>query len=1621
MNSKLKKIRMRIITSILVIAMIVASMPTQSISATEKNDILDYLKEQLAEVSDKEREAVEEVYDDIKNGGIDKAGDWNTARYKDHLSWNYFHKAVQDDIIVKSQISDNKITKELSIRYSDKQIEQLDLKKKTGRADLAMKVKNTDGSVNTYLWEVKPASYIKDPNRTKGLLQLTNYVQSSSEYRIGNTSGTDISGGVFEKGKYIITYKNMKNGLILYWFQRKQDEETQPETQPAEAVEKSDEKANAKDALIGWLPTPPVVIPDLPGVEVAPGITVDELDLETLGKRVAAACAIAASIAVVCKYSKQLSSVMIAMGQRSVQFLTAMAMMPLTEANAAEIKRECDDYEDFLKIFYSGNYEDLYREAMENGESERLEDLIRGIQDDSQDYDKAGEAQPPRDPLIIDFGAEGIELKSLEHGVNFDLDNNGFAEKTAWIGKEDAFLALDRNENGKIDNGGELFGDQVILEDGKKSESGFEALSELDNNADGVIDKKDAVYEKLLLWTDINHNGKSESDELLGMKKSGVITISLDCKKESLVDDETGARIAETADVTIKAGDKKSVTKISEFWFPVNSSDTTQGDKVTAGNVPDIIQAVRDDKDGELADLCLDFLELDDVAEKRQCLKKILYLLTDANKISARSRGGNIDARDLKVIEEFMGREFVGVGGSSPNANAASILKEIYADIESKYYTLLNIYGALGGYLNAVYEYEDEDGKKALNLSFLYYVLDGKIADGENVDTLLYDFGVYFSTFDSMNKTKYFHEFKEHFAGVSEYYADQIDLAKTGTTYIGTNGRDSYGGSSYNDFIFGLAGNDTLSGNNGNDVIDGGEGDDVLSGNNGNDTLNGQEGNDTLDGGSGNDLLKGGKGDDIYIFAKGYGSDKIVDVSGKNVLQFKGISSDEILVNGEDGNAVVKIKGTSDTLTLCGFTLGAEFGNYDLKFKNTEMHVTGPDSPFCFIYGDKGDDILQAVVSGSYMYGYNGDDRISGSEGNDIIYGNQGDDSICAGNGCDTIFGGDGDDILDGGSGDDFLYGGEGNDTYVWGRDYGTDVVSDSEGEAVIRLTEETPVRELEITPAGDDAVISIKDTKDRLVIQGYMDYPERYFIETGDDKIPLENYLSGENSSCYSGSENGDYFENGGKEILAGGKGDDRIIGTDDMEYVFGDDGNDQLLFAGGDDVVYGGTGDDYINGGNGNDFIDAGAGKDFVDGGSGDDAYVFRQGYGEVSIQDHEGENTILFGDGLTSESIKSYRSNWNDLLVKFDGHEDRLKLKNYCVDENARGYKLVFADGTVVDAAAKNSPLKTIYGTDDSEYMPSVYDDGVTKNGQDGDDQLVGSDGNDCLYGGKGNDRITGLKGDDLLDGGEDNDFLYGGEGNDTYIFKEGYGMDTIGDDSGENIIKISGYSSDQIRAYRTNWNNITVAFEETDDRIVIEGFFNNEANRNFYLEFDGGRRIHATAPDSPLRTIYGTDDSEYIEAMDDKGVTIFGEAGEDNLNGKKGADRLYGGMGNDQLYGKEGNDVLDGGEGDDRLYGGAGDDTYIFNAGSGTDTIIDSEGINTISFGEDLDREGMIFLRTNWNNLTIEFEGSDDRLIIWDYFTSENCRNFNVNFADGIGYSFDDEKNPVKNAFTDAVME
>jgi hypothetical protein len=132
-------------------------------------------------------------------------------------------------------------------------------------------------------------------------------------------------------------------------------------------------------------------------------------------------------------------------------------------------------------------------------------------------------------PIVINLANGAYDLTGPLNSVMFDLDADGAADTVTWTAPNSAvaFLALDRNHNGRIDNGGELFGNHTRLADGIEASNGFDALSEFDLNRDGVINGADPIWTSLLLWTDRNHDGKSSADELKPIVSSTIAGIEL--------------------------------------------------------------------------------------------------------------------------------------------------------------------------------------------------------------------------------------------------------------------------------------------------------------------------------------------------------------------------------------------------------------------------------------------------------------------------------------------------------------------------------------------------------------------------------------------------------------------------------------------------------------------------------------------------------------------------------------------------------------------------------------------------------------------------------------------------------------------------------------------------------------------------------------------------------------------------------------------------------------------------------------------------------------------------------------------------------------------------------------
>ena len=136
-------------------------------------------------------------------------------------------------------------------------------------------------------------------------------------------------------------------------------------------------------------------------------------------------------------------------------------------------------------------------------------------------------------PIVIDLDGDGLSFTAVAAGVKLDLDRDGMREQLSWTrhADRDGFLALDRNRNGQIDDGGELFGSTTDQPPVRKK-NGFLALAVFDRsdrggNEDGVITQADRVFSDLRGWFDLNHDGVGQLSEQYPLDPVGITELSL--------------------------------------------------------------------------------------------------------------------------------------------------------------------------------------------------------------------------------------------------------------------------------------------------------------------------------------------------------------------------------------------------------------------------------------------------------------------------------------------------------------------------------------------------------------------------------------------------------------------------------------------------------------------------------------------------------------------------------------------------------------------------------------------------------------------------------------------------------------------------------------------------------------------------------------------------------------------------------------------------------------------------------------------------------------------------------------------------------------------------------------
>lgn len=137
-------------------------------------------------------------------------------------------------------------------------------------------------------------------------------------------------------------------------------------------------------------------------------------------------------------------------------------------------------------------------------------------------------------PLVLTLDEREVRTTGLKDLVSFDIDGDGLSEHTTWISARGrhGFLAMDRNANGLIDGGGELFGIGTDLPDGRKAVHGFEAIGAYDlaafgGNGDGILSPEDRIWPSLRVWLDLNHDGVSRRPEIKTLDEVNVASVDL--------------------------------------------------------------------------------------------------------------------------------------------------------------------------------------------------------------------------------------------------------------------------------------------------------------------------------------------------------------------------------------------------------------------------------------------------------------------------------------------------------------------------------------------------------------------------------------------------------------------------------------------------------------------------------------------------------------------------------------------------------------------------------------------------------------------------------------------------------------------------------------------------------------------------------------------------------------------------------------------------------------------------------------------------------------------------------------------------------------------------------------
>lgn len=281
----------------------------------------------------------------------------------------------------------------------------------------------------------------------------------------------------------------------------------------------------------------------------------------------------------------------------------------------------------------------------------------------------AGNA-PRFDPLVLDLNRDGVQTLGLADSEIFtEIRDTGFMARSGWVSEGDGFLSLDRNQNGAIDGPEEFFGNQTLLSNSAYANDGFEALSEFDDNQDGVIDSNDSVYSSLKVF-------RADGQEFT-LSDLGVSSISLLAQASGIVD-SSGNTTVLTSSFAWNDGTRSQISDIDLVQDPFDSyfsgyADFEPMDYIGAnfagmGIVKDLNFAREDDTSGALDDLYQQVLQASDFDVQYELFDQLFLKWAGADSQPHSIPYLHMDGQILYAIKQFAGGilKFDTQGGPIP-------------------------------------------------------------------------------------------------------------------------------------------------------------------------------------------------------------------------------------------------------------------------------------------------------------------------------------------------------------------------------------------------------------------------------------------------------------------------------------------------------------------------------------------------------------------------------------------------------------------------------------------------------------------------------------------------------------------------------------------------------------------------------------------------------------------------------------------------------------------------------------------------------------------------------------------------------------------------------------------